>query len=198
MRKSCFIGLGNMGFPMAGWLSQNNYEVTVYNRTFSKTQSWNQEFQGDFAETPALAARDADFVFLCVGNDHDVLSVIQGENGAIAGMKEGAVLIDHTTTSFELAKKLSIICKEKKIDFLDAPVSGGQIGAQNAQLTIMVGGDNKVFHKAKPLMSSYAKKIALMGEVGHGQLTKMMNQICIAGLVQALSEAIFFGEKKGY
>lgn len=196
-KQVCFVGLGNMGFPMAGWLSQKGYQTTVYNRTFSKTQNWCQDYQGQGAKTPALAAKDADFVMLCVGNDQDVLSVVEGAQGVLVGMKKGAILVDHTTTSADLAKKLGELCQKSGIGFLDAPVSGGQAGAKNGKLTVMVGGTEADFQKAEPVMNSYAQKVVLMGAIGQGQLTKMMNQICIAGLVQALAEAIYFGEKKG-
>lgn len=196
-KKVCFVGLGNMGFPMAGWISQNNYQTIVYNRTASKANAWCQKYQGVSANTPALAAQGADFVLLCVGNDQDVLSIVTSTNGVLAGMKKGAILIDHTTTSADLAKQLATICKKSGFNFLDAPVSGGQAGAQNGKLTVMVGGELAVFQKAEPVMNSYAQKVVLMGATGQGQLTKMVNQICIAGLVQALSEAIYFGEKKG-
>ena len=196
-QKTCFIGLGNMGFPMAGWLVQKNYHTTVYNRTSFKAEEWCKKYKGNLASTPALAARNADFVMLCVGNDDDVLSIIKGPNGVLAGMKKGSILIDHTTTSFKLAKKLANLCQKNGVHFLDAPVSGGQVGAKEGKLTIMIGGEKKIFNKAKKIMASYAKKITLMGEVGQGQLTKMVNQICIAGLIQSLSEAIYFGKKMG-
>lgn len=195
--KVCFVGLGNMGFPMAGWLSQNNYPITVYNRTASKASAWCRKYQGSSANTPALAAKDADFVLLCVGNDKDVLSVVEQPSGVLAGIKKGATLIDHTTTSADLTTKLVSLCQEKGVYFLDAPVSGGQAGAENGKLTIMVGGEHEVFQKAEPVMKSYGQKVVLMGKSGQGQLTKMVNQICIAGLLQALSEAIYFGEQKG-
>jgi 3-hydroxyisobutyrate dehydrogenase len=196
-KKVCFVGLGNMGFPMAGWLSQKGYQTTVYNRTFSKTQVWLQKYQGEAKKTPALAAEDADFVMICVGNDQDVLAVLEGEQGVLAGMKKGAILVDHTTTSADLAKRVNKNCEELGLGFLDAPVSGGQAGAENGKLTVMVGGEENFFQQAEPIIDSYSQKVVLMGEVGQGQLTKMVNQICIAGLLQALSEAIYFGEKKG-
>ena len=196
-KKVCFIGLGNMGFPMAGRLTKNKYDTTVYNRTASKASAWCKKYQGSSASSPALAAKDADFVLLCVGNDNDVLSVVEQPSGVLAGIKKGAILIDHTTTSADLAKKLADLCQEKGVYFLDAPVSGGQAGAQNGKLTVMVGGEQGIFQKSEPVMNSYAQKVVLMGKTGQGQLTKMINQICIAGLVQALSEAIYFGEQKG-
>ena len=196
-QKTSFIGLGNMGFSMAGWLAQNNYQTTVYNRTTSKAKDWCKKYSGHFAPNLQLAVHNADFVMLCVGDDNDVLSLIEGKNGILAGMKKGSILIDHTTTSLKLAKKLDSLCQSVGVHFLDAPVSGGQAGAQNGKLTIMVGGKEKIFAKANRVMSSYAQKIVLMGESGQGQLTKMVNQICIAGLLQALSEAIYFGQKMG-
>ena len=196
-KKICFIGLGNMGFPMAGWLSQNNYSVTVYNRTTSKSRNWCKKYKGIKQTTPALAAKDADFTILCVGNDQDVLSVVKGKNGVLSSIKKGSVLIDHTTTSAKLAIYLASECQKYGVSFLDAPVSGGQIGAENGKLIIMVGGKKEILQTAETVMTCYAKKITLMGSVGKGQLTKMVNQICIAGLIQGLAEAIYFGEKVG-
>ncbi|HEX5935130.1 MAG TPA: NAD(P)-dependent oxidoreductase [Pseudorhizobium sp.] len=198
MAKVAFIGLGVMGFPMAGHLRQKGgHDVTVYNRTAAKADEWLRKFGGASAATPADAAKDADFVFTCVGNDDDLRSVTLGDTGAIAGMKSGAVLIDNTTASAEVARELYEAAKAKGVDFIDAPVSGGQAGAENGVLTVMCGGDAAVFDKAKPVIDAYARMVGLMGPVGAGQLTKMINQICIAGLVQGLAEGIHFGKKAG-
>lgn len=198
MAKVAFIGLGVMGFPMAGHLSQKGgHDVTVYNRTGEKAAAWVSKFGGNAAETPAEAARDADFVFTCVGNDDDLRSVTTGENGALATMKPGAILIDNTTASAEVARELAKAASGKGCGFIDAPVSGGQAGAENGVLTVMCGGDEETFAKARPVIDAYARMVGLMGPVGSGQLTKMVNQICIAGLVQGLSEAIHFGQKAG-
>jgi 3-hydroxyisobutyrate dehydrogenase-like beta-hydroxyacid dehydrogenase len=198
MAKVAFIGLGVMGFPMAGHLKQKGgYDVTVYNRTAAKASDWAQKFGGQTGATPAEAARNADFVFTCVGNDDDLRSVTIGENGVLSGMKSGAILIDNTTASAEVARELETAAKEKGIGFIDAPVSGGQAGAENGVLTVMCGGDQATFDKAKPVIDAYARMVGLMGPVGAGQLTKMMNQICIAGIVQGLSEAIHFGKQSG-
>ena len=195
--KVSFIGLGVMGFPMAGHLATAGHEVTVYNRTASKAEAWVRQYRGKMAETPAEAARGADFVLVCVGNDDDVRGVVLGETGAFARMPAGSVLIDHTTTSANVARELANIGRYHDIAFLDAPVSGGQSGAQNGRLTIMVGGDAAAYDRAKPVLSVYAQAVTLMGPVGSGQLTKMCNQICIAGLVQSLAEAISFAERAG-
>ena len=197
MAKVCFIGLGNMGYPMAGWLAKKKHQVTVYNRTSQKAKKWLKNYTGKIEKTPALAAKDADFVISCVGNDDDVRSVILAKDGALSTIKEKAILIDHTTASANLAKELEQLCLKKKVGFLDAPVSGGQLGAEKGILTTMVGGRKATFKKSQKIMECYSQKIALMGPAGHGQLTKMINQICIAGLVQALSEAINFGDKAG-
>ena len=196
-KKAAFIGLGVMGYPMAGHLATKGYDVTVYNRTASKAESWVNQYNGKSASTPALAAEGADFVFACVGNDSDVESVCNCENGAFAAMKPGAVFVDHTTASATIARKMYEIAKSSGLGFLDAPVSGGQAGAENGILTIMVGGDNDVFETAKPAMESYGKAVTLMGEVGSGQLTKMVNQITIAGLIQGLAEALNFATRVG-
>lgn len=193
--KLAFIGLGVMGYPMAGHLAQAGHQVCVYNRTEEKAKLWTGQHQGTFAQTPAEAAKDADIVFCCVGNDDDVLSVTTGENGAVSSMKPGSVLIDHTTASAELAEELDTICREAGLHFIDAPVSGGQQGAENGKLTIMCGGDSAVFEQCQPIMDLYAQAVTLMGKAGAGQLTKMVNQICIAGLVQGLSEGLYFAEK---
>lgn len=198
MAKLAFIGLGVMGFPMAGHLKQKGgHEVTVYNRTAAKAADWVSKFGGKSGATPAEAAKDADFVFTCVGNDDDLRSVTTGENGVLSAMKPGAILIDNTTASAEVARELDAAAKEKGVHFIDAPVSGGQAGAENGVLTVMCGGDQAVFDKAKPVIDAYARMVGLMGPVGSGQLTKMMNQICIAGIVQGLSEAIHFGKQAG-
>ncbi|MCQ2004019.1 NAD(P)-dependent oxidoreductase [Rhizobium sp. NRK18] len=198
MAKVAFIGLGVMGYPMAGHLkNKGGHDVTVYNRTTAKAEAWAKEFGGTFAETPAAAAKDCDFVFMCVGNDDDLRSVSLTETGAIAGMKSGAVLIDNTTASAEVARELAEACQEKGIGFIDAPVSGGQAGAQNGVLTVMCGGDEETFKKAEPVISAYARMVGLMGPAGSGQLTKMVNQICIAGLVQGLAEGVHFGKRAG-
>ena len=197
MANTAFIGLGVMGFPMAGHLSAKGHEVTVYNRTSAKSAEWTKKYKGRSAPTPADAAKSADFVFMCVGNDNDVRSVALGPTGVLAGMKHGTVLIDHTTASADLARELHAAAKEKGIAFLDAPVSGGQAGAENGQLTVMVGGDQPAFDRAQPIMNCYGRAVTLMGPVGAGQLTKMVNQICIAGLVQALAEGINFAIRAG-
>ena len=190
--KVAFIGLGAMGFPMAGYVSKASYSVQVFNRTTNKANLWKDQYSGSSHPTPGSTATDADFVLLCVGNDNDVRSVVYGEDGVLAGMKANSVLIDHTTTSAELAKELYQACKEKGIKFLDAPVSGGQAGAENGKLTVMIGGEQGVYDAAKPILDCYSQKHALMGDAGAGQLCKMVNQICIAGVVQGLSEALHF------
>jgi 3-hydroxyisobutyrate dehydrogenase-like beta-hydroxyacid dehydrogenase len=200
MAKVAFLGLGVMGYPMAGHLlKKGGHDVTVYNRTPSKAQQWAKEYGGKSAPTPREAARDCDFVMTCVGNDDDVRSVVYGpdgkDSGALAGMKRGAILVDHTTASATLAKELFEEAKKRGIGFIDAPVSGGQAGAQNGQLGIMCGGESAVFEKAKPVIDVYAKLAALIGGPGSGQLTKMVNQICIAGLAQALAEALSFAKR---
>src|SRR6266446_2303406 len=198
MAKLAFLGLGVMGYPMAGHLQKKGgHEVTVYNRTGAKAQQWAREFGGKHAASPREAAKDCDFVMTCVGNDDDVRSVVYGDNGALAGMKRGAILVDHTTASALLAKELFAKAKERGVGFIDAPVSGGQAGAQNAQLGIMCGGDPADFNKAKPVLEVYAKMCALIGEPGAGQLTKMVNQIAIAGLVQGLAEGLAFAKRAG-
>jgi len=195
--KVAFIGLGVMGFPMAGHLKAKGYDVVVYNRTASKAQQWVGKHGGKSAATPAAAAKDCDFVMTMVGNDDDVLAVTTGGEGVLAGMKKGAILVDHTTASADVARKVFAAAKEKGIGFIDAPVSGGQAGAENGKLTVMCGGEKEPFERARPLMDSYGRAVTLLGESGAGQLTKMVNQICIAGLVQALSEGIAFAEKAG-
>ena len=198
MAKISFLGLGIMGYPMAGHLlKKGGHEVTVYNRNAAKSAQWTKEYGGKSAPTPKEAAAGADLVMMCVGNDDDVRSVAYGDNGALAGMKKGATLVDHTTASAILARELHAKCKEQGIEFIDAPVSGGQAGAVNGQLGIMCGGEDAVFAKAKPALDIYAKSCVLIGAPGAGQLTKMVNQIAIAGLLQGLSEALNFGKKAG-
>jgi 3-hydroxyisobutyrate dehydrogenase-like beta-hydroxyacid dehydrogenase len=195
--RIAFIGLGVMGFPMAGHLKAKGYDVTVYNRTASKAEDWVKKHGGKSAPTPAAAAKDQDFVMLMVGNDNDLLEVALGGDGALAGMKKGAILVDHTTASADAARKVFAEAAKKGVDFIDAPVSGGQAGAENGKLTVMCGGEPAPFERAKPVMDSYGRAVTLLGPSGAGQLTKMVNQICIAGLVQALSEGIAFAEKAG-
>jgi len=196
MAKVAFLGLGVMGYPMAGHLlKKGGHDVTVYNRTSAKAQQWAKEYGGKHAPTPREAAKDCDLVLMCVGNDDDVRSVVYGDNGALAGMKRGAILVDHTTDSAALAKELYEETKKRGVGFVDAPVSGGQAGAVNGQLGIMCGGESAVFEKAKPVIDVYAKLAALIGGPGSGQLTKMVNQICIVGLAQALAEALGFAKK---
>ena len=195
--RTAFIGLGVMGYPMAGYLSTNNHDVVVYNRTTARSEAWSAEFEGSVALTPFEAARDADIVFCCVGNDDDVREVLIGERGALQGLSEGAVIVDHTTASAELARELYADCQARSIDFLDAPLSGGQAGAENGQLTIMVGGDQSVFDRVSPVMDCYAKATTLIGPAGSGQLAKMVNQICIAGVVQGIAEGLHFAKRAG-
>ncbi len=198
MAKVAFIGLGVMGYPMAGYLkTKGGHDVTVFNRTAAKAEKWASEYGDSHAATPAQAAEGADFVFCCVGNDDDLRSVTTGDKGAFHSIKPGAVFIDNTTASANVARELAAIAREKGFGFLDAPVSGGQAGAENGVLTVMVGGDQATFDTAKPVIECYARMVGLMGDVGAGQLTKMMNQICIAGLVQGLSEAIHLGKSAG-
>ena len=195
--KVAFIGLGVMGFPMAGHLKSKGYDVTVYNRTASKADEWVKKFGGKAAKTPAEAARDQDFVMTMVGNDDDVYAVTIGPGGALETMRKGAILVDHTTASADCARKVFAEAQKKGVAFIDAPVSGGQAGAENGKLTVMCGGEPGPFERAKPVMDSYARAVTLLGPAGAGQLTKMVNQVCIAGLVQALSEGIAFAEKAG-
>ncbi|GAB3101253.1 NAD(P)-dependent oxidoreductase [Aestuariicella hydrocarbonica] len=197
MKDIAFLGLGVMGYPMAGHLQAAGYSVTVYNRTSSKAQRWVEEHQGQSAATPALAAKGADIVFVCVGNDDDLRQVVAGPEGAVHGMKSGAVLVDHTTASATVARELSAVLQDKGCQFLDAPVSGGQQGAENAALTVMMGGDEIVFGQVKPIVDVMARSVQLLGPVGSGQLCKMVNQICIAGLVQGLAEGLHFAEQAG-
>ena len=195
--KCAFLGLGVMGYPMAGHLVRKGFDVTVYNRTTVKAQKWAQEYGAGYKATAFEAVEDADFVFACLGNDDDVRSVVLGEQGAFAGMKSGAVFVDHTTDSADLARELFTACKARGLGFLDAPVSGGQAGAVNGVLTVMVGGEADVFEKAKPVIDSYACNVTYLGEAGSGQLAKMVNQIALAGAVQGLSEAVAFGMNAG-
>lgn len=196
-RKVAFLGLGVMGFPMAGHLSLAGHDVTVYNRSAAKGQAWTGEFKGNAKATPREAVAGCDFVFCCVGNDDDLRSVVLGDDGAFAGMKKGAIFVDHTTASADVARELSEVAKAKGLQFVDAPVSGGQAGAQNGLLTVMCGGDAAAFDAVKPVAMSFSRAFTLLGPSGAGQLAKMVNQICIAGLVQGLSEGIAFGLKAG-
>lgn len=196
MAKVAFIGLGVMGYPMAGFLkTKGGHDVTVYNRTTAKAEKWAAEYGGTFATSPKEAAQDCDFVFACVGNDDDLRSVTTGPGGAFEGLKQGTIFIDNTTASADVARELYAAAKERGCSFIDAPVSGGQAGAENGVLTVMCGGDQDAFDKAKPVIECFAKFAGLMGGSGAGQLTKMVNQICIAGLVQGLSEAIHFAKR---
>lgn len=192
-----FVGLGVMGYPMAGHLQQAGHSVTVYNRTASKAQQWAAEFGGKAVATPALASAGQDYVMVCVGNDDDLRSVIAGDEGVLKGARSGLVIVDHTTASADVARELAALASQQGVEFLDAPVSGGQAGAENGQLTIMVGGDDAVFDRVQQIIASYARMSQLMGPIGSGQLTKMVNQICIAGLVQGLSEALNFAQQAG-
>jgi 3-hydroxyisobutyrate dehydrogenase len=195
--KVAFLGMGVMGFPMAGHLVKAGHEVTVYNRTAAKAELWVAKHGGNAKPTPAAAAAGAEIVFACVGNDDDLRQVTIGTDGAFQGMAKGALFVDHTTASADVARELAEQAKAKGLGFLDAPVSGGQAGAENGKLTVMVGGEEDAFNRAKPVIDSYAKACVLLGPVGSGQLTKMVNQICIAGLVQALSEGVNFAQKAG-
>src|SRR5687768_1220010 len=199
MAKVAFLGLGVMGYPMAGHLhKKGGHDVTVYTRTAAKAHQWvKEQGAGKHAPTPRDAAKDCDFVMMCVGNDDDVRSVVYGDNGVLAGMKRGAILVDHTTASATVAREISEKTKPLGVGFIDAPVSGGQAGAVNGQLGIMCGGEDATFAKVKPVIDVYAKMAALIGGPGAGQITKMVNQICIAGLVQGLSEGLAFAKKSG-
>jgi len=197
MSNVAFVGLGVMGYPMAGYISKAGHNVTVYNRTGTKADKWIAEFKGTKAETPAKAADGADFIFTCVGNDNDLKEVTFGDNGIFKTIKKGAIYIDNTTASATIAREIYEYSIKKEFGFLDAPVSGGQAGAENGALTVMIGGDQRNFDSAKNIIDSYSKKMKLLGGAGSGQLAKMVNQICIAGLVQGLSEAINFGVKSG-
>jgi len=198
MTKVAFLGLGVMGFPMAGHLkTKGGCDVVVYNRSVAKAKAWVEKFGGASAPTPREAAKDCDIVFACVGNDDDLRSVVLGENGALAGMKKGAIFVDNTTASAEVARELHAAAAKLGIAFIDAPVSGGQAGAENGALTVMCGGDAEPYAKAEPVIMAFAKACRLMGPSGAGQLTKMVNQICIAGLVQGLAEGLHFAQKAG-
>ena len=197
MASVAFIGLGVMGYPMAGHLARAGHEVTVYNRTAEKARQWVAEYGGRACPTPAEAAVEQDFVMVCVGNDQDLLEVINGLEGVLRGARSGTVIVDHTTASAAAARQIAGLAQQQGVGFLDAPVSGGQAGAEHGQLTVMVGGEEAVFDLARPVIHAYAKMIKLMGPVGNGQLTKMVNQICIAGLVQGLSEALHFAQTAG-
>ena len=196
MAKVAFLGLGVMGYPMAGHLlKKGGHDVTVYNRTAAKAQHWVKEYGGRSAATPREAAKDCDFVMMCVGNDNDLRSVVFGGEGVLAGMKKGAILVDHTTVSATIAREIFEKARAQGVGFVDAPVSGGQAGAVNGQLGIMCGGEEAIFAKAKPVLDVYAKMCALIGGPGAGQLTKMVNQICIAGIAQGLAEAVAFAKR---
>jgi 3-hydroxyisobutyrate dehydrogenase len=196
-RNVAFLGLGVMGLPMAGHLALAGHQVTVYNRSAAKAQAWADEFKGRTAATPREAAAGCDIVFCCVGNDEDLRSVVLGADGALAGMKPGAIFVDHTTASADVARELAALAEQKGLKFIDAPVSGGQAGAQNGLLTVMCGGDAAAFATIQPVAMAFSRAVTLLGASGAGQLAKMVNQICIAGLVQGLSEAIAFGQRAG-
>jgi 3-hydroxyisobutyrate dehydrogenase-like beta-hydroxyacid dehydrogenase len=197
MAKVAFLGLGVMGFPMAGHLAAKGHEVVVYNRTFGKAEAWTQKHKGAARRTPRAAAEGRDIVFCCVGNDDDVRSVVLGDDGAFAGMAQGTIFVDNTTASADIARELHGEGKKRGIAFIDAPVSGGQAGAENGQLTVMCGGEAPAFERARPVMDAYAKAVTLIGPPGAGQITKMMNQMCIAGIVQGLAEALNLGQRCG-
>jgi len=195
--RTAFVGLGVMGSPMAGYLARNGHEVTVYNRTASKAEAWCQQYGGQIAATPGEAAQNAELVFSCVGNDDDVREVLLGNEGVLASISAGSLVIDHTTASATVAREVSALAAAKSVGFLDAPVSGGQAGAENGQLTVMAGGATDDFERALPVIDCYAKAITHIGPVGSGQLAKMVNQICIAGIVQGLAEGLHFAKKAG-
>ncbi|MEM7242711.1 MAG: NAD(P)-dependent oxidoreductase [Pseudomonadota bacterium] len=197
MAKVSFLGLGTMGYPMAGHLANAGHDVTVFNRTFAKAQAWTDEYNGRAAQTPAEAAKDAEIVFACVGNDDDLREICVGENGAFQDMADGAIFVDHTTVSASVTEELATAARDIGLHFIDAPISGGQAGAENAVLSIMCGGDQDIFDQAYPVMEVYSKICKRIGDTGAGQKTKMCNQIAIAGLVQALSEALRFAQKSG-
>ncbi len=197
MEKAAFIGLGVMGYPMAGHMAKAGHDVTVYNRTTAKAEAWAKEHGGSHANTPAKAADGCDLVFACVGNDNDLRSVVYGDDGILAGMKDGAIFMDHTTASADVAREIDAKARDLGIGFLDGPVSGGQAGAENGALTVMAGGEQEHFDIAEPVAQAYSKAVTLMGPAGSGQLTKAVNQICIAGLVQGLSEGLAFADKAG-
>ena len=193
-KKLAFLGLGVMGYPMAGHLAKAGHDVTVYNRTQAKAKQWVEQYGGRFAPSPSDAAREAEIVLMCVGNDNDVRAVAKD---ALAGMAPKAILVDHTTASAEVAREIAGAARARQVEFLDAPVSGGQAGAENGKLTVMVGGEQAAFDKVKDVLALYGRAVTLMGGTGAGQLTKMVNQICIAGLVQALSEGLDFAQRAG-
>ncbi len=195
IKNVSFIGLGVMGYPMAGHLQNKGYNVTVYNRTSAKAEKWVEEYKGSMAKTPGEASQNSEIVFMCVGRDEDIIEVMEGEGGILSNVAEGSIIVDHTTASAEIARNYYQKLKEIKLSFLDAPVSGGQAGAENGVLSIMIGGDEKDYNTVKPVLTSYGKAIELIGPSGSGQIAKMINQICIAGLVQGLSEAMAFGKK---
>ena len=195
IKNVSFIGLGVMGYPMAGHLQNKGYNVTVYNRTTAKAEKWVEEYKGSMAKTPGEASQNSEIVFMCVGRDEDIIEVMEGESGILSNATEGSIIVDHTTASAEIARNYYQKLKDKKLSFLDAPVSGGQAGAENGVLSIMIGGDEKDYNTVKPVLASYGKAIELIGPSGSGQIAKMINQICIAGLVQGLSEAMAFGKK---
>ncbi len=195
--KVSFIGLGTMGYPMAGHLQKSGLDVTVYNRSENKAIQWKKEFGGEYALTAKATCEDAEIVMICVGNDDDLRQVCYGEEGVLAGLKDGTILIDHTTTSDKVAKEISAACEKQGNTFMDAPVSGGELGAQNGQLTIMVGGAESTFRKALNVLNVYAKQVTLLGDVGAGQTCKMVNQLCIAGVLQGLSEGLTLAQKSG-
>ena len=195
IKNVSFIGLGVMGYPMAGHLQNNGYNVTVYNRTTVKAEKWVEIYKGSMAKTPGEASQNSEIVFMCVGRDEDIIEVMEGESGILSNVAEGSIIVDHTTASAEIARNYYQKLKDKKLSFLDAPVSGGQAGAENGILSIMIGGDEKDYNTVKPVLTSYGKAIELIGASGSGQIAKMINQICIAGLVQGLSEAMAFGKK---
>ncbi|MDW5377048.1 NAD(P)-dependent oxidoreductase [Halomonas sp. HP20-15] len=197
IRTAAFIGLGVMGYPMAGHLARAGIDVRVYNRTAAKAETWVAEYGGSHHPTPGEAAQGADLVLVCVGNDDDVREVVTGPEGVMTGINEAAVLIDHTTASADLAQELAVACREHGCQFIDAPVSGGQQGAENGALTIMCGGEEAAFQRIRPALAQYGRAVTLMGEAGAGQMTKMVNQICIAGLVQGLAEGLHFAERAG-
>ncbi|MBO3278091.1 NAD(P)-dependent oxidoreductase [Pseudomonas schmalbachii] len=197
MAKVAFIGLGAMGYPMAGHLQGKGHQVCVYNRTAARAAQWVAQHGDSSAPTPREAAQGAEFVMCCVGNDDDLRSVVLGEHGVLAGMRPGSLLIDHTTASAQVARELAVLAAERELGFLDAPVSGGQAGAEGGILTVMVGGEQEFFQRAEPVIAAYARMVRLMGHVGSGQLTKMVNQICVGGLLQGLAEALHFGQCAG-
>ncbi len=195
IKNVSFIGLGVMGYPMAGHLQNKGYNVTVYNRTTAKAEKWVEEYKGRMAKTPGEASQNSEIVFMCVGRDEDIIEVMEGKDGILSKVTEGSIIVDHTTASAEIARNYYQKLKDKKLSFLDAPVSGGQAGAENGVLSIMIGGDEKDYNTVKPVLTSYGKAVELIGPSGSGQIAKMINQICIAGLVQGLSEAMAFGKK---